>query len=561
MKRIINRLLLLPLIALAAGGCTDEVLTFEHEKPQFDINPGAILLEVLLPTGSADDDSYYIVGDFNGGPDAAVGNAKWELQKATTGISKWGIYLDPATFVGSKTLADGFYFYSVDKGVERTTNNKEARHTLDVGVGSRTNVWVDQWETYFGERPRDWSRIYMYNQRGWEAIALYYHGDANNNPWPGMQPSGTETIDGIQFTYFDLDSSINGLVINLIPNNNNNGEQIEDDSVANWTVDGDFYLALTATGGVVMDPDNLVIPYNGKTVYVDDQTGWDGLALFGWFNYEPIDVAWPGWQVNGTETINDVEYKYFRLPETMNDKVINFVFNNNLSANSAERQEVDGPQNHTLSENIYLKLTVDGSQIINPYGIERKIYIKDDTGWDGITLHYWGDGVDGTAWPGIEPSETDDIGGVTYKVFVLPGQLDGKNISWILNNNGAGSQYDCPGISLYRDFCFNATPTEAIQIMPKVLIDNQSGWEQLALYYWPEGTTGTAWPGFQPAGTRIVNEVVYTVFELPYELTGETVNLIINNNDNGLQAPDINVTIFGELCYRLTTDGATAVTP
>jgi hypothetical protein len=559
MKRIINRLLLLPLIALVAGGCTDEPLSFEHEKPQFEINPNAILLEVLLPTSSTDDDSYYIVGDFNGG-DAAIGNATWQLTKATTGIVKWGIYLDPSKFVGGKTLSDGFHFYSVAQGEERSIKNQPVNHILDVKVGSRTNVWVDQWETYFGERPREYSRVYLYNQRGWDAIALYYWGDASAGAWPGLQPSGTETIDGIPFTYFNLDASISGMVINLIPNNNGGGEQIEDASVSSWTVAGDFYLALTEAGGVVMDPDNLVIPYDGNTVYVDDQTGWDALALFGWLNYAALDVAYPGWQVNGTEVINGVEYKYFNLPEKMNDQVINFVFNNNLPATSADKKEVNGPQNYTMSEDIYIRLTASKSEIINPYGVERKIYVTDNTGWDAIALHYWGDGISGTTWPGIAPSGTEEIGGVTYKVFTLPGQLDGKTMNWILNNNNNGSQFDCPSILVSRDFVFDATMTGVTELMPKMFVDNQSGWAEVNLYYYPEGTTGKSWPGFQPTGTQTVGDVEYTVFELPYALTGQTVNFIFNNN-SGSQTPDVNATAFGNMYYRLTADGATVVNP
>ena len=150
MKRIINKLFLLPFIALAVSSCSDKPLTFEHEEPQFEINSSAILLEVLLPSNSADDDTFYIVGDFNGG-DAAIGDPTWQLQKASSGVKKWGIYLNPSSFVGGKTLADGFTFHSVAQGEERSVKNEKVKHTLNAGVGSRTNVWVDFWASYFGE--------------------------------------------------------------------------------------------------------------------------------------------------------------------------------------------------------------------------------------------------------------------------------------------------------------------------------------------------------------------------------------------------------------------------
>ena len=115
MKKIIYWLFMLPLFALL-NGCDDtDTIIFDDELPQFEIKANAILLEVIMPKGSAADDEYYIVGDFNGGAEAAVGNLEWQLEKATGSESKWGIYLLPSTFKDGKTLADGFYFVSASK--------------------------------------------------------------------------------------------------------------------------------------------------------------------------------------------------------------------------------------------------------------------------------------------------------------------------------------------------------------------------------------------------------------------------------------------------------------
>lgn len=83
MKKIIYWLFMLPLFALL-NGCDDtDTIIFDDELPQFEIKANAILLEVIMPKGSAADDEYYIVGDFNGGAEAAVGNLEWQLEKAT----------------------------------------------------------------------------------------------------------------------------------------------------------------------------------------------------------------------------------------------------------------------------------------------------------------------------------------------------------------------------------------------------------------------------------------------------------------------------------------------
>ncbi len=90
MKKIIYWLFMLPLFALL-NGCDDtDTIIFDDELPQFEIKANAILLEVIMPKGSAADDEYYIVGDFNGGAEAAVGNLEWQLEKATGSESKWG---------------------------------------------------------------------------------------------------------------------------------------------------------------------------------------------------------------------------------------------------------------------------------------------------------------------------------------------------------------------------------------------------------------------------------------------------------------------------------------
>ena len=161
MKKIIYWLFMLPLFALL-NGCDDtDTIIFDDELPQFEIKANAILLEVIMPKGSAADDEYYIVGDFNGGAEAAVGNLEWQLEKATGSESKWGIYLLPSTFKDGKTLADGFYFVSASKGEERSVKNEAVVHQLDVKVGTRTNVWVDRWGLTLIRKKKDMMALWF----------------------------------------------------------------------------------------------------------------------------------------------------------------------------------------------------------------------------------------------------------------------------------------------------------------------------------------------------------------------------------------------------------------
>lgn len=49
-------------------------------------------------------------------------------------------------------------------------------------------------------------RIYAVDQTGWDALCLYMYGSTNNlgGSWPGMKPSGTLTVKGQPYTYFQV---------------------------------------------------------------------------------------------------------------------------------------------------------------------------------------------------------------------------------------------------------------------------------------------------------------------------------------------------------------------
>ena len=91
MKKIIYWLFMLPLFALL-NGCDDtDTIIFDDELPQFEIKANAILLEVIMPKGSAADDEYYIVGVFHRREEDAVGNLLWGFEKGPGRASQWGM--------------------------------------------------------------------------------------------------------------------------------------------------------------------------------------------------------------------------------------------------------------------------------------------------------------------------------------------------------------------------------------------------------------------------------------------------------------------------------------
>ena len=144
--------MLLPLVGMMSS-CSDDDLVFDHELPQFEIQDGKILLEVIVPQGTNASDEIYIVGAFNGGEEAAVGNPQWALTKAEKTNLKWGVYLDPATFEPGTSLADGFWFVSVRDGREYDIAGNEAIHTDNPKTGTRTNIFASRWASYYGLGP------------------------------------------------------------------------------------------------------------------------------------------------------------------------------------------------------------------------------------------------------------------------------------------------------------------------------------------------------------------------------------------------------------------------
>ena len=129
-KHIIYSLLsFLGLCSVVLTGCSKEEIVFDHELPMFETRDGQQLLEVIMPKGTVAGDEIYIVGEFNGGQETAVGDPRWQLEQSSKNDIKWGIYLDPADFVNGKSLSDGYYFYSASQREEVSLRNEPVLHT------------------------------------------------------------------------------------------------------------------------------------------------------------------------------------------------------------------------------------------------------------------------------------------------------------------------------------------------------------------------------------------------------------------------------------------------
>ncbi len=587
MKRILSYLTI-PALFLAAAACAPkEEIKFAHEEQAFDTRSDRILVEAILPQATAADDEVYIIGDFNGGIDA-VGNSAYRLTRSVAIPAKWGVYVDPSAFQGGKTLADGFTFYNVQQGLERGPKNEDITHKLTISVGEWANVYADKWAKYF-EPPVDPSgpslpehdgvRVYVINESGWgSSLTLYQWGDVNNlgGGWPGMAISGTVTIAGQSYDYFEYGDEVYGLSQNLIFSNNG------DSQLADYALkfeDGvqDYFLHVTPDGvaeapnpaeGGSSDPRSKMTEtspwsiigsiastgnsWNADEAMVTDGT-WHaclGLAIGAGDEFkfrkdadwgtnfggdfsalgEAFAVKQDGANIKGLE---DGTYDLFLNPETAVVIIVN----------------AGDP----------VTLPTDGGDTPEPPVEQPKdpvtVYVQDLSGWEAVNLYMWGDkNVAGNdlcgAWPGMAPAEkTVKIGTVNYKVFTVEDAL-GRSENLIFNGEG-GQTADIPLVLESETFIklevVDGTLTGTV-IDPrnpdiKILVNNKTDWEAIALYAYGDAEAFGGWPGATPVGFEEVKGVKYTVFGLPAEMAGKTLNLIFNNNGGGKQLADFAITV------------------
>ena len=302
--------------------------------------------------------------------------------------------------------------------------------------------------------------VFVYDNTGWDSLALYMWGDVNdlNGGWPGMQPTGTIVINGIGYVYFDFGEANTGLNENLIFNNNDNGKQLGD---FNFTIDRNLYVEITASGVTEIDPDTFEpggspdvpdqpeepSPSEEYKIYISNQTGWSEFYVYAWGASE-IFGAWPGATSTETVTINEVEYMVFTVAGAGEEE--NLIFNNNAGT-QYDAMVV------TIDQDYYIIAYADHAEMVK--APEYKLYIEDKTGWSNFYVYAWGDaGEIFNGWPGTQGTETEEVDGVTYYVFTIPGTGETENL--IFNNN-EGTQYDAMAITLDRSYYILAEPEGA----------------------------------------------------------------------------------------------------
>ncbi len=580
MKRILSYLTI-PALFLAAASCAPkEEIEFAHEAQAFDTRSDRILVEAILPQATAADDEVYIIGAFNGG-ESAVGNSAYRLTRSMAIPAKWGVYVDPSAFQGGKTLADGFTFYNVQQGLERSSRNEDVLHRLTISTGEWANVYADKWAKFF-EPPvepdvpslpeHDGVRVYIIDQTGWDAIALYQWGDVNNfgGDWPGAQVAGTWTYNGQEYKYFEYGDDIFGLGQNLIFNNNNNGTQLPDYNVRFEEGVKDYFFLVTADG-VTEAPNPVEGGSTDPRAKMTETSPWSiigSIASTGnsWNADEPMvtDGTWHAclglaigagdefkfrkdadWGVNFGGAFEALGEPFEVKQDGANIKVAeDGTYDLFLNPDAAIVVIVNAGDPVTLPSG-------EGGDTPEPPVEETKdpvaVYVQDASGWENLYLYMWGDKELCGGWPGMAVTETEKIGSVSYKKIVVD-DAEGRAENLIFNNND-GTQTESYAVTLSGELFVSLDAEGVITAIDprnpdiKILVNNQTNWDAITLYAWGDAEAFGGWPGATSVGFEEVKGVKYTVFGLPADMAGKSLNLIFNNNGGGKQLADFAITV------------------
>lgn len=558
-----------------AVGCSDkDEIVFDHEKPAFETKDGMILLEVIAPNGTKDDDQIYICGPFNGDT-TAVGNTKWQLEKSSTINLKWGVYLDPSSFVAGKTLSDGFYFISAKEGTERTVFNKGAIHYLDAAVGTRTNVYVDRWASYFSsEEPtvkHDGYTIYVDDQTGWDALTLYMWGDKNdlNGGWPGMAVTGKQKIGSTTYKYFDMGADNKDLTENLIFNNNGGGTQLKDFKVK---LNRDYYLKITADGVTEI---SMLPEHSGVRIYAINETTWGTtLTLYQWGKVNDLGGGWPGMAPSGTATIYGRTYSYYEYDNTSLGLAQNLIFNNNGGGTQLKDVAV------TLAADNFLRVTDKGATVIDPMTGEDvvaptptpdptpatgyKVYFEDKTGWSAIAAYAWGDSEIFGGWPGKQAEGTETVDSKTYSYLNVALDNAGKTEHLIFNNNNGGTQLDGFDLVMNKNHYLTVTAAGVTEVdvaqSYRIFVQDSTSHSLANAYgYDTNGSVTAGWPGLAANSTKVkINGKEYLEFDFSKDLSGKAMTLILNGSG---QIADFPITLNKDFYLVAKDSGAKEIKP
>ncbi len=422
--------------------------------------------------------------------------------------------------------------------------------------------------------------FWVSKQENWTELALYGWSNAGVSDadlfggWPGRKSTGnTLEINGIVYEQIDIPEHIVGQEVNFIINNNGAGEQAGD--VTFVAEAHDYFFIVKDKVATEVNPSSMiaeepvVIPF--------------GLSMIGNFN------AWS--TTEGTVTLVNEEGDLWAARNVHFEAADEFKFlvtdgslmgaletNAGSSINANNPYPVYRPESGvaftagTYGINpgiggtydiVYDKEANAITVTMTAVDVTYTINVIDESGWDAMAVYIWGDMEVFGGWPGAALTQKKMIKGVEYLYVEVPSAAVGKTANIILNNNGAGAQFDAPNpFILDRDIYLKITSSGVTEVNPDEMapvygihVINEIGWEGVSVYAWGDMEAFGGWAGAALSETRNVDGTDYLYTKIPADAVGKNVNLIFNNNGAGAQFDGPKVYLDHDIFVKVTESG------
>ncbi len=315
-------------------------------------------------------------------------------------------------------------------------------------------------------------------------------------------------------------------------------------------------------------------PFEGEKakLFISLDTDWSpNVYVYAWGDVPDTDLfgGWGGYKIEGETITGPDGNQYYEIP--LGDKfyggTVHLIIHDEVNDGDhrVETQSELAINFAEETEDVYLRVTGDD---LDGYDVKRvekplpRLYVKSDLGWAEYAMYVWPEDDELPGWPGILPIGTESINGENWLVFEVTKPYTKKSTNWIINNNGAGSQYDLmQGFNFTKNtfvrvaadgsFTTGDGPIQSDGYV--VYVIDQTGWDVITCYQWGDvNDFGGGWPGKAVDGTVTFGGNTYKYFNYGADVKGLNQNLIFNNGGNGIQLGDFNFTFNRDLFLTIT---------
>ncbi len=423
----------------------------------------------------------------------------------------------PGTLMTAVSGHTGWYSAKVNKEAAVVIFNnglsgENARQTENLTVDATKLYFNGQWGSDFSVEPpvEEKNVFYFYNKDSWASVYVYAY---------------KQTADEAAYTY-----------------------------TANWP--GDAMVALSGHDGwfsaEVNKKANAVIFNNGLSGNDERKTEnltVDATKLYfneSWQADFGTDVVLPNYvaKVNGepkevTEKAKGDNNYVFEI--SLTEGQILTVFKDNEALSFPQNEGEDELSSYTAAESADYTVYVNHN---NKVYVSKNVVVENITvhyynqeNWDNVKVHYWGDGVDATTWPGISmTAETDHDGWFSVQI---PG-----NVEKVVFNDGGENK--TPDIALEENkLYYNGQWGADYSVLPPqveyltIYFYNKDNYEEVYLYSWlQDGDYTHEYSGEYP-GTKMTAEKGHDGwFSLE---VNALANRVIFNDGNNKKTQDLTV--------------------